>query len=106
MPKVKETANRIVVHVGDLWRRYHRASPKTKRRWKFRIKDVGRLRHSELILCKPPNGKWQTYAWSFSKGQVKKGKRKLLIYDAKAFEILQKLKENDDLRGWKLVFKG
>jgi len=106
MPKVKETANRTVVHVGDLWRRYHRASLKTRRRWKFRIKDVGRLRHSELILCKPPNGKWQTYAWSFSKGQVKKGKRKLLIYDAKAFEILQKLKESGDLRGWKLAFKG
>ena len=49
MPKVKETANRTVVHVSDLWRRYHRASPKTKRRWKFRIKDVGRLRHSESV---------------------------------------------------------
>ena len=105
MPKVKETASRTVVHVGDLWKRYHKASPKTKIRWKFRIKDVDRLKHSELILCKPPNKDWQVYAWSFSKRQVKKGKRRLLVYDAKAFEILQGLKESGELRGWKVVFK-
>jgi len=106
MPKVKETANRVVVHVGDLWKKYHRASSKIKKRWQFRIKDVGRVKHSELILCKPPNDEWQAYAWSFSKKQVKKGKRKLIVSDAKAFEILQKLKEEGDLKGWKIVFKG
>ena len=106
MPKVKETANRVVVHVGNLWKRYHRASPKVRKRWTFRIKDVGRVKHSELILCKPPNGEWQTYGWSFSKKQVKKGKRKLIVSDVKAFEILQRLKEAGELRGWKLVFRG
>jgi len=106
MPKVKESPNRVIVHVGDLWKKYHRASPKVRKRWQFRIKDVGRVKHSELILCKPPNKDWQVYAWSFSKKQVKKGKRSLLVYDAKAFEILQGLKESGELRGWKLVFRG
>ncbi|RLG36582.1 MAG: hypothetical protein DRN91_07620 [Candidatus Alkanophagales archaeon] len=105
MSKVKETPNRVVVHVGDLWKKYHRASPKTRKRWQFRIKDVGRTKHSELILCKPPNKDWQVYGWSFSKKQVRKGKRSLLVHDAKAFEILQELKESGELRGWKLVFR-
>jgi len=106
MPKVKETPNRIVVHVGEWWKRYHRASPKVRKRWKFRIKDVGRTKHSELILCKPPNKDWKMYAWSFSKRQVKKGKRSLLVYDAKAFEILQGLKKSGELKRWKLAFRG
>ena len=49
MPKIKETANRVIVHTGNWWQRYHRASQKTKSLWQFRIKDVGRLKHSESV---------------------------------------------------------
>ena len=106
MPKVKQTANRVIVHAGNWWQRYHSASAKTKALWQFRIKDVGRLKHSELILCKPPNSaSWHTYAWSFSNQQVKKANRKLIVYDKKAFEILMKMKEKEELKGYGLVLK-
>ena len=106
MPKIKQTANRVIVHAGDWWKRYHRASQKTKSLWQFRIKDVGRLKHSELILCKPPNSaSWHTYAWSFSNQQVKKNNRKLIVYDKKAFEILAKMKEKGELKGYAVVLK-
>jgi len=104
MPKVKQTANRIVVHTGNWWKCYQ--SARTKSLWKFRIKDVGRLKHSELILCKPPHSaSWHTYAWSFSNQQVKKNKRKLMIYDRKAFDILMKMKEKGELKGYAVVLK-
>jgi len=106
MPKIKETANRVIVHTGNWWQRYHRASQKTKSLWQFRIKDVGRLKHSELILCKPPHSaSWHTYGWSFSNQQVKKANRKLIVSDRKAFEILAKMKEKGELKGYAVVLK-
>jgi len=109
MPKIKQTANRVIVHTGNWWQRYHRASQKTKSLWQFRIKDVGRLKHSELILCKPPHSaSWHTYGWSFSNQQVKKKKKnnhKLIVYDRKAFEILAKMKEKGELKGYAVVLK-
>jgi len=104
MPKIKQTANRVIVHAGNWWKRYQ--SARTKSLWQFRIKDVGRLKHSELILCKPPNSaSWHTYAWSFSNQQVKKNNRKLIVYDKKAFEILAKMKEKGELKGYAVVLK-
>jgi len=104
MPKIKETTNRVIVHTGNWWKRYQ--SARTKSLWQFRIKDVGRLKHSELILCKPPNSaSWHTYAWSFSNQQVKKNNRKLIVYDKKAFEILAKMKEKGELKGYAVVLK-
>jgi len=92
------------VHAGNWWQRYQ--SAKTKALWQFRIKDVGRTKHSELILCKPPNSaSWHTYAWSFSNQQVKKVNRKLIVYDKKAFEILMKMKEKGELKGYGLVLR-
>ena len=106
MPKIKQTSNRVIVHVGNFWQRYHSASRNTKPLWQFRIKDVGRASHSELILCKPPRSSgWHAYAWSFSNQQVKRANRKLVVYDRKAFEILQRLKKSGNLRGWNLVFR-
>ena len=106
MPKIKETANRVIVHTGNWWQRYHRASQKTKSLWQFRIKDVGQLKHSELILCCPPDGKeWHTYGCSFSTKQVRKVGRKLIVYDRKAFEILAKMKEKGELKGYTVVLK-
>ena len=104
MPKVKQTANRVIVHTGNWWKRYQ--SARTKSLWEFRIKDVGRLKHSELILCKPPHSaSWHTYAWSFSNQQVKKNNRKLIVSDRKAFEILMKMKEKGELKGYTVVLK-
>jgi len=106
MPKVEQTVNRVTVHVGNLWEHYHKASAKTKALWQFRTKDVGRLKHSELILCKPPySTSWYTYAWSFSNQQVKKNNRKLIVYDKKVFEILMKMKEKGELKGYTVVLK-
>ena len=106
MPKVKQTINRVIVHAGNWWKRYHRASQKIKALWQFRIKDVGRLKHSELILCKPPHSAtWHTYAWSFSNQQVKKANRKLIVSDRKAFEILAKMKEKGELKGYTVVLR-
>ena len=104
MPKIKETTNRTIVHTGNWWKRYQ--SARTKSLWQFRIKDVGRLKHSELILCKPPNSaSWHTYAWSFSNQQVKKNNRKLIVSDKKAFEILMKMKEKGELKGYTVVLR-
>ena len=106
MPKIKQTSNRVIVHVGKFWQRYHSASRNTKPLWQFRIKDVGRASHSELILCKPPrSASWHTYAWSFSNQQVKRANRKLVVYDRKAFEILKRLKDKGELKGYSMVFK-
>ena len=100
MPKIKLTKNRIVVHVGDLWKKYHRS--KNKKAWTFRIQDVGRSKHSERIAVKY-RGKWRTYAWSFSKEQVKKKGRTLIAKDPKAYEILKRLKKMGELKGYKIV---
>jgi len=59
-----------------------------------------------LILCKPPHSaSWHTYGWSFSNQQVKKNNRKLMVYDRKAFEILAKMKEKGELKGYTVVLK-
>jgi len=100
MPKVKTTRNRIVIHIGDLYRRYHRS--KHRKPWVFRVHDVGRSGHSERIAVKY-HGRWRTYAWSFSKQQVKKTGRTLIVYDDKAYEILSRLKRNGELRGYKII---
>ena len=93
MPKVKETRNRIIIHVGDLWKKYH----KHKNSFIFRIHDVGRKGKSERIAVKY-RGRWRTYAWSFSKDQVVKVGRNLLVYDDKAYDIIKKLKSSGDLK--------
>ncbi|MHC1577167.1 MAG: hypothetical protein ACXQT6_00510 [Candidatus Methanospirareceae archaeon] len=64
--------------------------------------DVGREKHSELVLCRY-RGEWRPYAWTFSKKQVRKKGRTLVVYDRKALEILRRLKEQGELRGYKLA---
>ena len=64
--------------------------------------DVGREKHSELVLCRY-RGKWRPYAWTFSKAQVRKKGRTLIVYDRKALEILKSLKESGELRGYKIL---
>ena len=98
MPKIKETKNRIIIHVGDYWKKYR----KRKETFKFRIHDVGRKGKSERIAAYI-KGKWVTYAWSFSKDQVVKVGRNLLVYDDKAYDILKKLKSSGELKGYKII---
>ena len=95
MPKIKETKNRIIIHVGNLYKQY---SP--SKNWTFRIQDVGKPKLAERIAVKRRN-KWQTYAWSFSNSQIKKVKKTLYIYDKKAYEILQKI--HSDLKGYRII---
>jgi len=98
MPKVEETKNRIIVRVGDTWKKGHA-------NWKFRYHDVGRSKNTLRLSSKSPRGRWMTYAWSFTKEQVMKIGRSLLVYDQKAFDILKRMKINGDLKGYRIVNK-
>ena len=99
MPKVKVTKNRVVVHVGDLWKKYKQGA-----KMEFRVHDVGRRGKSERIAVKY-RGRWYDYAWSFDKEQVKVKGKKLVCYDPKAYEILAYLKKSGDLKGWKVCIR-
>ena len=96
MPKIKETENRIIVHVGDIWNTYDIS------KLKFRTHDVGKPSNTLRIGCKVPHGKWHTYAWSFLKTQVSKSARTLICKDKNAYDILNKMKEGGDLKGYRL----
>jgi hypothetical protein len=49
--------------------------------------------------------RWITYAWDFDKIQVEyRPKTKtFIVYDRKAYEILKKLKEQGELKGYRLI---
>lgn len=100
MPKVKEwkRANRLIIHVGELWKQYD----KHPEQFEFRQHDVGRKEFTYRIPCKYRN-KWHTYAWSFLKSQVSKSDRTLICKDKSAYDILSKMKEKGDLKGYKVI---
>lgn len=98
MPKVSTTKNRVIVHVGDLWKEYD----KNPEDFEFRIQDTGRKGYSQRMACKR-KGKWKTYAWTFSKKQVFPRKRTLYVHDDSAWKILSSLKKKGDLKGYRLV---
>ena len=97
MPKVTETENRIIIRKGDIWNTYD------TNKLKFRTHDVGKSSNTLRITCKVPHGKWHTYAWSFLKSQVSKTGRTLICKDKSAYDILSKMKEKGDLKGYKVV---
>lgn len=96
MPKISTSDNRIKIHVGNLWK-------KKKQMEEFKVKDIGRVGYSQIILCRY-KGKWQTYAWSFLKSQVSKSGRTLICKDKNAYDILSKMKEGGDLKGYKVDY--
>ena len=96
MPKISTSNNRIIIHIGNLWK-------KKKQIDEFKIKDPGRVGYFQIILCNY-RSKWHTYAWSFLKSQVSKSGRTLICKDKNAYDILMKMKEEKDLKGYG-VFK-
>ena len=99
-PKISETKNRIVVHIAKIWQTYD--TKYGRENFKFRVHSVGRKGYTNRIAVKYHN-KWHTYAWSFLKSQVSKSGRTLICKDKKAYDILSKMKEGGDLRGYKVV---
>lgn len=99
MPKVRETKERILIHVDDFWKRKNIAG------WNLRWHDVGKKGRTMRMACQIPNKGWQTYAWSFFKSQVSKLDRTLICKDESAYNILSKMKEKGDLRGYKVIRK-
>ena len=97
MPKVTETENRIIIRKGDIWNTYD------INKLTFRNHDVGKPSNTIRVACKIPRGKWHTYAWSFLKSQVSKSGRTLICKDKNAYDILSKMKEKGDLKGYKVV---
>lgn len=100
MPKIFESRNRIAIHVGDTWKKYE----KQPELFEFRLHDIGRPGKTMRLAVKY-RGKWQTYAWVFTKDQAKKIKRRLLVYDKSALRILQGLKEKGELKGYGIMDK-
>ena len=98
MPKVKETQNQIAVHVGDVWEKYE----KRPEQFEFRTHDIGKKNFTLRVAVKYRD-KWQTYAYSFTKGQIKLIGRTLICKDKNAYDILSKMKEEGDLKGYKVV---
>ena len=102
MSKVTETKNRIVVHVEKLWQTYD--TKYGRENFEFRVHDIGKKGYTERIAVKY-HGKWHTYAWSFLKSQVSKSGRTLVCKDKSAYDILFKMKEKGDLKGYKVEFR-
>ena len=100
MPKITESINRTIVHVGTLWKR------KNKQTWQYRYHDVGRPGNILRLSCKLPRAGWRTYAWSFTKQQVRKSGRLLLINDPKALQTLVAMKKKGELKGYRLFYRG
>lgn len=100
MPTISESKNRIIVHVGDTWKKYE----KQPELFEFRVHDIGRPGKTQRLATKY-RGKWQTYAWSFTKDQVKKIKKRLFVYDTKALKLLIGLKREGELKGYSVVDK-
>ena len=96
MPKIKESKERILIHVADIWKRKYIAG------WNFRWHDVGKKGRTLRMACQIPNKGWQTYAWSFLKSQVSKSGRTLICKDKNAYDILKKMKDGGDLKGYKV----
>ena len=102
MPKVKETYERILVHVGDLWKRNTMIGLNMPKSWNFRWHDVGKKGGTMRMACQIPNKGWHTYAWSFLKSQVTKSGRILICKDKNAYDILKKMKDEGDLKGYRV----
>ena len=98
MPKITETENRIIVHIGNIWKK----GKKYHKDYDWRVHDIGRKGFTQRIIVKWAN-KWHTYAWSFLKSQVSKSNRTLICKDKNAYDILSKMKEKGDLKGYKIV---
>jgi hypothetical protein len=96
MPKIKESKERILIHVSDIWKRKNISG------WNFRWHDVGKKGGTMRMACQIPNKGWHTYAWSFLKSQVTKSGRTLICKDKNAYDILFKMKEGGDLKGYKV----
>ena len=97
MPKISKSNNRIKIHIRNLWK-------KKKQIEEFRVKDIGRIGHSQMILCKYKS-KWQTYAWSFTKDQVTVSDRTLICKDKNAYEILSRMKREGNLKEYKVELR-
>jgi len=100
LPKIKVTKNRIRIHVGNWWKKYKRNPDLFE---EFRIHDVGREQKSERVSAKVKGKGWITYAWDFDKSQVEKVGKTLIVKDQKALEIIQKLKQQGELKGYKIL---
>lgn len=107
MPKVKETKNRIIVHVGDAWK----TVDKWKKGYDWATHDVGKKGFTQRIAVRAVEQrrkrgeKWQTYAWSFTKKQVALKKRSLTCHDKSSCEILGKMHDEGDLKGYALYIE-
>lgn len=96
MPKVEMTNDNIKIHVGDLYKKNEKAK---KVLTKFRHHNIGLNSKSKRVSVKYRN-KWKLYSYIFSKGQVTLEKRTLVVTDKKTLNILLRLKEKGDLKGY------
>ena len=104
MPKVVVTPNRVRVHIGNYYKLYDKHPEMFK---EFKRHDVGRNGYTYRVACLI-NGEWRTYAWEFAKHVQVDFNRKsktFIVYDRKAYNILKQLKEQGELKGYRLLKK-
>lgn len=100
MHKVSEARDSITVHVGDLYKKYDK-DKKLFSSFRQHYLGSGKSRRSSVKY----RGKWRTFAYIFTKGQVSLEKRTLTVKDKKTLNILHRLKQEGDLKNYKIVDK-